>query len=316
MNHATLKNDAELVGGILQDLVRVNPDLVWKTFDSIESEMVRIRTLTMIQGPLINAGPDHAAELLERLPEGPMRANLLSSLAQLRARRNVSEALKWALELENPLERVKAEEGVLSVWVTQDFEDAIRYVMDIPDDLRLIELLSTVCRAKANQRLEPVIDFPETLESRQHQIAVFQAIANDWAEQDPEEAALFGASLPDSQQRNNALRQIILNWARKNPNAAANFALQLPKSQDRNMIIQSMVSQWVNSAPQGAVDFARDIRTKDSSLYDEVLRSLIYQVVQFSPQIAVELVMAMEPNSDQRVSIFSTLAMQLAQSHL
>jgi hypothetical protein len=258
---------------------------------------------------------------LEGLPAGPLRNDVLESLAFGLAQKDPAAALSLARSLPGD-DGQRFLRGAINAWCLQDADAAFAYVAKLTADpnkpefkkFLTLEMISTVAKKDPDKVISMLEQFPPEDQNNALRSIGYSwgqsdpKAALDWAnqqpdpqvkslilpgaiealsEKDPISALELAQSLPAGDSRTSLIGNVLYKLSESDPKGAVGYAMNLPSSENRNMMIRVMAVQWIRDDSQGALGWYGSLT--DPKLKEQVAGSMINILSQDDPAKAINL---------------------------
>ena len=258
---------------------------------------------------------------LEGLPAGPLRNDVLESLAFGLAQKDPVAALSLARSLPGD-DGQRFLRGAINAWCLKDADAAFAYVAKLTADpnkpefkkFLILEMISTVAKKDPDKIISMLEQFPPEDQNNALRSIGYSwgqsdpKAALDWAnqqpdpqvkslilpgaiealsEQDPNSALELAQSLPSGDSREGVIGKVLYKLSKSDPKGAVGYAMNLPSSESMNMMISGMAVQWIIDDSQGALGWYGSLT--DPKLKEQVAGSMINILSQDDPAKAINL---------------------------
>ncbi len=226
---------------------------------------------------VIDAG--RVSSVLDRLPHGPKRRELIGRIAWHWGRKNPKAALAWADTLQ-PSEKMSVTGPVIHAWARSDPSGAANHVAQMPKSQRSLDWVH------------------ET--------------AHIWAEQDRDAALAWAQMQTDVGIRKRALRGAVGSWAHSDAMAAGEFALAIENTADRHAVLETVARRWAEQSVADSLQWAMSL---DGGNRDRATMVAFEEIARHDPRLAAstfgELSSSLS-NGESRDGIHSDIAREVA----
>jgi DNA-binding transcriptional regulator YbjK len=272
---------------------------------------------------------------LEGLPAGPLRNDVLESLAFGLAQKDPAAALSLARSLPGD-DGQRFLRGAINAWCLQDADAAFAYVAKLTADpnkpefkkFLTLEMISTVAKKDPDKVISMLEQFPPEDQNNALRSIGYSwgqsdpKAALDWAnqqpdpqvkslilpgaiealsEKDPNSALELAQSLPAGDSRTSLIGNVLYKLSESDPKGAVGYAMNLPSSENRNMMIRVMAVQWIRDDSQGALGWYGSLT--DPKLKEQVAGSMINILSQDDPAKSLDLLDTMPPGFFQNQAL-------------
>lgn len=168
----------------------------------------------------LSQGYESAAAWSDSLPDGPLKASALDTIAGDYARRNPEDAAAWVSQYAESADGARAIREVSEEWAERDPTKAIEWVSTLPEGSNRTQALS-------------------------------EAIS-EWAERNPTASGEYLAALPGGEERDMAISAYARRVLREEPEGALAWTLSIGNEEVRNRTIVHNVREWAQRDLAGA----------------------------------------------------------------
>ena len=193
-----------------------------------------------------------AVQLIEGLPAGDERRDLIEDLARRWTRADPHAAIAWIEELTG-VERRHAMESALESWADVDPLAALEYVAAMPNSEFTLDWVYHSARMYSDRDRGAALAWAlEHADANVRERALSGALEH-WAEADPAAAAEFVLTIGGRTERLSALEQVARRWAERDRDAALAWAAGLT-GEDRARATREILHRLVEENPRRAAE--------------------------------------------------------------
>jgi hypothetical protein len=260
---------------------------------------------------LVASDPKRALEMLDGMPPGQSRVNMLASIASTWMSHDSDAAIAWIDSLP-AVDRSKALQNGIWQLAQEDSAKAAKLLSSLPANNQISHQYSQLASQWAQQDPEAAQKWVESLPAGQTREQAMGGIIGALANTDPAKAAaIIGGAVVTNQNsyqvgmlvgewiktdqtaalawldsldlRGDAARnvhsQFINTWANEDAAAASRYALGIQDEKTRQQAIGSLISTWGNNDPVAARDWIMNSLEGDSKnqSLNSLIQSLCYQ---------------------------------------
>jgi hypothetical protein len=208
--------------------------------------------------------PEAISKILESIPPGDSRSQLVWKFAGQMAREDVSTALQWSEQIPVAETRDRALSTVVNEWSLSDPRAAVQYVADLPDAASRSNLLGHSMSLWAKADNNSALRWAEQLAAGSERDLVAKETIKSLR---PDEASKWFNLMQDSPMRTATAERIVWAWADQDPQNAAQWISSLSPGTTRDSAI-SVYTQVLNRYdPATATQWAAKI--EDTHLRSE-----------------------------------------------
>jgi hypothetical protein len=295
----------QILRELVQSWAAADSDSVWNWIQGLDNENKKSIALSELINVLAGKDPGKASDLIENIPFGTRRDELISQISSKWILADRASAEKW-IETLDEVDRGVALVGmaptlavgdpvhaatlglslsagqqgkflgvVMSVWGRSDPKGALDWVKT--NNVMLPEAARRgLYNSWASHNPESAIsELPNIVDKDDHNLLT-KAVAVNWGMQNPQKAAEFVERLPDNELKVEALSKVAMTWAMSDSMAASKWIATLPDGESKDWAIIELASCISSSDLRNAVKWSNEInspilREKYLTLYGKKL---------------------------------------------
>lgn len=250
-----------------------------------------------------------ANRLIEDLPPGPQRREVLHRLGHHWARQDPESAAAWAVTLEGR-DRRHALESALHGWSENDPEGAARFVVELPTSEQNLHMVHAMAHRWGERDREAALSWSSNLQNPALRERAMGGVVGAWGDHDPKQAAEFAASIGSYYERHRVLDVAARRWAMKDTAEALEWAGDLPV-QERQRATRSVLREVAEHDPERAANLYNDL-TANSDRPDREYRRMAEEIAHIwssnNPQDAAEWAVNLPETSEIQRSAVQSVA--------
>ena len=187
--------------------------------------------------------------MLNEVPAGPARQELLNQLFDAWAKHSPADAAAAALQLTGAA-REQVISGVAATWATRDAAAAFTWATSLPPNAMRDEVVQGVLRSYALKNPKAAAAWALTQQPTGNKFNEAVAIVASGLQAATNPSATPFArvqTLPEGSAKQDALRSVFSQESSKDPTAAADVLAALPQNQQNMYLYQQLASQWAQT---------------------------------------------------------------------
>lgn len=236
-----------LIFGTLAD---VDFDTALAKASALTEPADRNAVLAMFANSTASSSPEHLAAVLEKLPSGSLRNQVLDSLGSRLGGYSTDEVEKILAEYP-PKDREKLHERMLEKLPNWDPQRALELYETLPQEERNRVDASSIYRFLAEQDPQALLARVATGPAKEQVEAVGYAFAQ-MGSHDPQAAVRHLDDFPAGAVRDAAISHMAKSWAEADPAAAFAWAVTIGDVPNRVSALDGVVRQWSSNDPDKA----------------------------------------------------------------
>lgn len=250
-----------------------------------------------------------ANRLIEKLPPGPQRREVLHRLGHNWARHDPENAAAWAATLEGN-DRRHALESALHGWSENDPEGAARFVIELPTSEQNLHMVHAMAHRWGERDREAALSWSSGLQNPALRERAMGGVIGAWGDNDPQEAAHFAASIGSYYERHRVLDVAARRWAMKDTTEALKWAGDLPV-QERQRATRSVLREVAEHDPERAAGLYNELSAtndRPGQEYRRIAEEIAHVWSSNNPQDAAEWAVNLPESSDIQRSAVRSVA--------
>ncbi len=245
------------------------------------SDQSKTMALVAIGSELAKRDPLQAAALLEKIPFGSPRTELLGKVAENLFSLDAEAGKNWLFGLDDA-DQKKAMIACSSHWAKSNPEEAANFGAELTG-LPQEEFLTKVFRVWGLTDPAAAVTWAQD-SGKNLPLDSLQELFNSWASSNLQEAAGHIQNVRDDVLRTRLLKSVAVEWALTDPQAAAEFAVALPDAQQRLEAVSKVARVW---AGQDSIEASRWIAALEvGPVRDRGVAQLALAIVDQDPESA------------------------------
>ncbi len=264
----------------------------------------------VVLGQLVEANPPLASTIVNQLPAGADRDELIKRIAEPLARLDFAGAIAWAQNLPADVTNASREEALSTIVKTMAERDpaaAAREVIGLAADPAAASAMATVADTWAKADSNAALAWAETLPSGAARDGAMAAAVAAYSHLDAAGAwEVASRELPAGVPATTAAQsEIAIFLARKDPAAASQDLMTIPDGNSRAFAVPIIAAGWVKDDVAAASQWVATLPISDER--DHALQQVLPPLAQTQPEAALALALTASSDDSRYNELYLTL---------
>lgn len=289
---------------VMEMWAQFEPEQAFRFAMTLQRPGLRYQSMTSVMATWVDSDVQAATKYIESQPPGAVRGELIALVLHGTAEQDPERALALMKKVP-PVDGRDGARRVFMTWAMNDLDGAVKAAMALGEPRERIAAMESVISEWSSHDPSAALDWAVKHNSEPGNVQVVEQAFSSAAAERPDLAAAYIAKLDDGVTRDGVIGSLAQHWVNEDREAAKRWAMSLDDN-DRTLAIDGMVNALSYDDPVAAFELVKSI--DDPARRGRSLQGVIMSWAEHDPDEAWKQAQELEPGREKEETLATVIS--------